>query len=177
MGEIKKISPQRAAELMRDGAVLVDVREADEHAREHIPGARHRALSGIRAGAAGGAGERLIFHCRSGARTAANAAKLWAAAGSCEAYILEGGLEQWKKAGLPVVTDRGQPIEIMRQVQIAAGALALLGVILGFAVHPGFFLISGAVGAGLMGAGISGTCLMAKLLAAMPWNRRAGLAA
>ena len=37
MSALKTISPERAAELMRDGAVLVDVREADEHARERIP--------------------------------------------------------------------------------------------------------------------------------------------
>lgn len=177
MSELRKISPQRAAELMANGAVLVDVREADEHAREHVPGARHRPLSRIGAGNAGDAGETLIFQCRSGARTTANAAKLWAAAGSCEAYILEGGLENWKKAGFPVATDRNQPIEIIRQVQIAAGTLALLGVVLGFAVHPGFFVLSGAVGAGLIGAGVTGTCMMAKLLAEMPWNRRAAPAA
>ena len=91
--------------------------------------------------------------------------------------VLEGGLEQWKQAGLPVAKDRGQPIEILRQVQIAAGSLALLGVVLGFTVHPVFFALSGFVGAGLIGAGISGTCLMAKLLAAMPWNRRVRCAA
>ena len=42
------ISPERAAELVRKGAVLIDIREADEHAREHIPGARHHALSSHR---------------------------------------------------------------------------------------------------------------------------------
>ena len=36
-------SPERAAELMRDGAVLVDIRERDEYARERIGGARHHA--------------------------------------------------------------------------------------------------------------------------------------
>jgi rhodanese-related sulfurtransferase len=177
MNELKTISPERAAALLRDGAAIVDVREADEYAREHIPGARNLPLSRIGAGAAGKPGETIVFHCRSGNRTAANAAKLWTASGPCEAYVLEGGLEQWKTARLPVTKDRGQPIEIMRQVQIAAGSMALLGVVLGFAVHAGFFLLSGAVGAGLIGAGISGTCLMAKLLAAMPWNRRAQSAA
>ena len=47
MSNLQTISPQRAAELVRSGAVLVDVREADEHAREHIPGARHHALTQI----------------------------------------------------------------------------------------------------------------------------------
>ena len=47
MSNLKTISPSRAAEIMRKGAVLIDIREADEHAREHIPGARHHALSRI----------------------------------------------------------------------------------------------------------------------------------
>ena len=100
-----------------------------------------------------------------------NAARLAAAAG-CEAYILEGGIDAWKKAGLPVAVDRGQPIEIMRQVQITAGALVLAGVLLGIWVAPAFLALSGFVGAGLMFAGISGWCGMAKLLGLMPWNRR-----
>ncbi len=44
----------------------------------------------------------------------------------------------------------------MRQVQIAAGALILLGVLLGYTVSSGFFLLSGAVGAGLTFAGVTG---------------------
>ncbi len=41
MTAMTPISPERAAALMRDGAVLVDIRERDEHARERIDGARH----------------------------------------------------------------------------------------------------------------------------------------
>ncbi len=65
------------------------------------------------------------------------------------------------------------PISLQRQVQITAGSMVLIGVILGFAVSPWFFLLSGFVGAGLTFSGVSGTCAMASLLAAMPWNRRA----
>ncbi|HEY4636037.1 MAG TPA: rhodanese family protein [Rhodospirillales bacterium] len=173
MEGLKTISPKEAAALLCRGAALVDIREADEHARERIPGARHRPLSKIGQSKAGTDGEILIFHCRSGMRTQANAATLADGAAGCEAYVLEGGLEAWKKAGLPVATDRNQPIEIIRQVQIAAGSLVLIGVILGFAVHPGFFALSAFVGAGLVTAGVTGFCGMAKLLARMPWNRPA----
>jgi rhodanese-related sulfurtransferase len=174
MSNLQAISPQRAAELMRDGAVLVDIREADEHARERIPSARHHALSRIDAETPLRPGDdALIFHCRSGARTKNNAPKLAGAASQCETYILEGGLDAWKKAGLPVTLDRKQPIEIMRQVQIGAGSLVLIGVLLGFLVAPGFYALSGFVGAGLLFAGVSGFCGMARLLAVMPWNRRA----
>jgi rhodanese-related sulfurtransferase len=174
MSTLKTISPERAAELMRDGAVLIDVREADEHARERIPGARHHALSQLDAQNPARPGDDvMIFHCRSGARTQANAPRLAGGAAGCEAYILEGGLDAWKKAGLPVALDRRQPLELMRQVQIAAGSLALAGVVLGYLVTPYFYLLSGFVGAGLAMAGITGFCGMARLLAVMPWNRRA----
>ena len=174
MANLQVISPARAAQLVREGAVLIDIREADEHARERIPGARHHALSRIDADSPARAGDDvLVFHCRSGARTKGSAARLASVAPKCETYVLEGGLDAWKKAGLPVTLDRSQPIDIIRQVQIGAGSLVLLGVVLGVLVAPGFYALSGFIGAGLLFAGISGFCGMARLLAVMPWNRRA----
>ena len=61
---------------------------------------------------------------------------------------------------------------LMRQVQIAAGLLILCGVLLGYGVSSLFFLLSGFVGAGLLFAGVTGFCGMARLLKVMPWNRR-----
>lgn len=173
MTDLKTISPARAAELMRQGAVLIDIRERDEHARERIPGARHHALSQLTTGSVVREGDDiLVFHCRSGARTKGNAARLAVAAGACETYILEGGLDAWKKAGLPVTLDRSQPIDLMRQVQIGAGSLVLLGVLLGAFVNPDFYALSAFVGAGLLVAGTTGFCGMARVLALMPWNKR-----
>ncbi len=173
MTTLKSISPQQAATLLRKGATLIDIRGADEHARERIPGARHLPLDRIVAGAKVEPGDRVvIFHCRSGARTAANAERLAGAAPGCEAFMVEGGLEAWRKAGLTVALDRSQPIDIQRQVQIGAGSLVVLGVVLGVLVHPGFLALAGFVGAGLVFAGVTGFCGMAKLLAVMPWNRR-----
>lgn len=152
-------------------AVLIDVREPDEHAREHVPGARLAPLSTLeRGGLSRTPATVAIFHCKSGMRTKANVEKL-AAAGFSEAYCLEGGLEAWKAAGLPVRANSRAPLELMRQVQIAAGALVLLGVGLGFLVNPAFFGLCAFVGAGLTFAGASGWCGMALLLKQMPWNR------
>lgn len=162
------ISAADAQSMIAKGAALVDIREPDEHARARIPGARSMPLARL---------EKIqnvpavIWHCRSGMRTQANAGALTENSG-CDAYFLEGGLDAWRKAGLPVLENRHAPLEIMRQVQITAGLLVLSGVILGFAVSPGFFGLSAFVGAGLMFAGISGWCGMARLLALMPWNRR-----
>ena len=62
---------------------------------------------------------------------------------------------------------------MMRQVQIAAGSLVVLGVGLGALLHPAFYALSGFVGAGLVFAGTTGTCGMARILAFAPWNRMA----
>lgn len=70
--------------------------------------------------------------------------------------LLAGGIQAWKAAGLPVKEDKTQPLPLMRQVQIAAGVLILLGVALGYSVSSGFFLLSAFVGAGLTFAGITG---------------------
>lgn len=167
------LSPTDAARLLREqGALLVDVRGADEHARARIPGALNLPLDQLdEAALAAHAGKPVLFHCRSGMRTAGNAPKLAACAGNMQAFIVEGGLDAWRKAGLPVEEDRSQPLELSRQVQIAAGAMVLLGVLLGAFVAPAFYGLAGFVGAGLVFAGVTGTCGLARLLRVMPWNR------
>lgn len=169
----RTISPEEASRLVEAGAVLIDIRSADEHAREAIPGARHVPMDQVPgADLPAGEGAIVIYHCRSGNRTRMNAGQL-AGAAACETYILEGGLDAWKRAGLPVRADRSQPLELSRQVQISAGSLILLGVILGATVSPWFYILSGFVGAGLVFAGVSGFCGLARVLLWMPWNRRA----
>ncbi len=166
---LPRITPTETRRLMAGGARLIDIRSPDEFARARIPGSENRPIDAI--GRVGDA-PAVVYHCRSGMRTAANA-ELLAAASDCPAYLLEGGLDAWRTAGLPVAENRKAPLEIMRQVQITAGALVVLGVVLGCLFSPLFLGLSAFVGAGLMFAGTTGWCGMAKLLAAMPWNRRA----
>jgi rhodanese-related sulfurtransferase len=165
------ISPADARHLVENGGVLIDIREADEYARERIPGAEHIALSRLgNADLSSHDGKPLIFYCRSGARTTANQERLAALTGrSCEVFRIEGGLEAWRGAGLPTLVDRRRPIELQRQVQITAGGLVLLGVLLSLG-WPWFLALSMFVGAGLIFAGVSGTCGMARLLQRAPWN-------
>ncbi len=169
---IRSIDPQEAKRLVDGGALLVDVREPDEHARERIQGARLVPLSRLSAPLVRRDGQPVIFHCRSGSRTAA-AAETLAAASDDDVFIMKGGMAAWKASGLPVLRDRRQPIELMRQVQIAAGSLVLTGIGLGALIHPAFYALSGFVGAGLVFAGATGTCGMALLLSFAPWNRTA----
>ena len=167
------IKPSEARRLFDSGALLIDIREADEHAREKIPGARHLPLSELdEADLAVHQGKPVIFHCKSGVRTQANAPRLAAKLGeTCESYIVEGGLDAWRKAGLPVMSDRHQPLELQRQAQIGAGSLAFVGTLLGLFVSSWFFAVPAFVGAGLITAGVTGFCGMARILMRAPWNR------
>jgi len=166
------LSPQLVRERLDAGrAILVDIREADEFARSHITGAQSQPLSTWeKAHLSVDPDADVIFTCRSGMRTAGACDRL-AARIRGDAFVLNGGLDAWAKAGLPVATDADAPMEIMRQVQIAAGSLVLIGVILGFLVTPFWFALAGFVGAGLTFAGVSGFCGMARLLMLAPWNR------
>lgn len=157
--------------LDRGEAIVIDVREADEYARDHIDGALLVPLSAFDAAKVpADNGRTVVLHCRSGRRSA-DAANRLLAAGRPVARHLRGGILAWREAGFPVVENKRVPISIMRQVQITAGSLVVLGVLLAIAFHPLWALLSGFVGAGLVFAGVTGTCGLAAVLARMPWNR------
>ncbi|BCI72951.1 hypothetical protein SPKIRA_37810 (plasmid) [Sphingomonas paucimobilis] len=79
------LSPDDTRAAIDAGARLIDIRGADEHARERIPGAMNVPLDRI--GDLPRDDRPVVFHCKSGMRTAANAAQLGAAAGGAPAYI------------------------------------------------------------------------------------------
>jgi rhodanese-related sulfurtransferase len=87
---------------------------------------------------------------------------------NCE--ILEGGITTWVDQGKPVIKGQ-QRISLEGQVRAIAGGLILLGVALGFTAHSGFFLLPAIVGAGLLHAGLTDSCLMGMLLSKLPMNR------
>ena len=160
-----------AARIKAGKALLVDIREPDEVARERIAGSVVAPLSlfeeahlDLRPG------RDVVFMCRTGNRTGSNCVRL-ADRIPGEAFVLDGGLDGWKAEGLPTLTNAKAPLELMRQVQMTAGGLILIGALLGLLVHPGFWGLSAFVGAGLFAAGATGFCGMARLLAVMPWNR------
>jgi rhodanese-related sulfurtransferase len=152
---LPSLKPEEAKRLLDQGATLVDIREPHEHARERIPGAHHLPLSKLgQAELAVQSGQPVIFHCKSGARTRGYAPRLAGTVGrDCKVYIVEGGIDAWRRAGLPVASDGRQPAGLPRQLQIGAGSLAFAGMILGLAVSPWLFVIPLLVGAGLIAAG------------------------
>lgn len=97
----KPITPEAAARLVADGAVLIDIREAQECA-EVIEGAQSAPISSGASGVEARPGQPVIFHCRTGRRTEMNAEALAASVPTDDVYLLQGGIEGWQAAGLPV---------------------------------------------------------------------------
>jgi rhodanese-related sulfurtransferase len=153
---------------------VIDVRTAGEFEQLHVKGARSVPLDQLDPTAIAGSRKNpedpIYVICHSGARSG-NAQEQLTAAGVPNVLSIEGGTSAWEKSGLPVIHGRGGVISLERQVRIGAGALVVLGVILGFVVHRGFFALPAFVGSGLVFAGVTDYCGMGMLLAKMPWNK------
>ena len=104
----EELPPARVAQLMKDGAQVVDVREPDEREAGRIPGdTAHIELNELAERAGSLDRDRpLVFYCRSGSRSAM-AAQAFATAGF-DAHNLSGGLKAWVADGLPLEPDGGR---------------------------------------------------------------------
>ncbi len=160
-----------AEQLANRDVSVIDVREPVEYASGHIEGSLNIPLA--RLSQADLPSGPLVLVCQSGNRSGRALKVLQTQGHPHPVADLEGGVPSWEQAGLTLRRLKRAPLPLMRQVQIAAGSLVLLGLILSATVAPAWILLSWFVGAGLVFAGISGFCGMARLLAAMPWNRMA----
>ncbi len=153
---------------------LIDLRMPREFREVHAECARSFPLdsldpNAIAASRNGRSGEPLYLICQSGNRSG-QAHKKFVDAGIENVVNVEGGTTAWVAAGLPVVRGK-KAFPLMQQVQITAGFLVVLGVVLGYFVHPNFVGLSAFIGAGLVFAGCTGICPMAASIAKMPWNQ------
>jgi len=131
-------------------AQLFDVRSYPEFAGGHLVGARLLPLDQVTQRLAEIDRTRpVVVVCGTGKRSA----------------------QAREAAGLPMEKSARVPWSLERQVRVVAGSLVLLGVALGFSVHPAFFGLSAFIGGGLVVAGVTDWCGMGLLLARMPWNR------
>ena len=145
---LKTISAAKAKKLIGRGAVVVDIRQPAEFARERIPGAINEPAGKLGRLAVEGDGKVVIFHCKSGMRTRVNAERLKSATDR-EAYILEGGIDAWKAASLPVEQSAGAA-DAQDQAQLAAISIVFIGVALGMSVHPTFYTLAALAAAWLL---------------------------
>ena len=103
-GEIDEIDVSRARELLAEAdAAVVDVRERDEWAEGHIPGAVHIPRGSLESRIEGAVPDRsqtVVVYCGSGSRSAF-AAKTLEELGYGNVLSLAGGFTDWKRNGLP----------------------------------------------------------------------------
>ena len=165
MNSINSISPRALNDMIRSGSQvhLIDVRTPAEYRSGHAFGAISMPLDELNPDSLNkrlgdtpaGRVSPLFLTCQSGLR-AEQAAERLHNAGFDKLYLVDGGTEAWRKAGLPMQRC-GRAISVERQVQITIGVL--------------FFAAIPLVGAGLILAGMTRWCGMARLVAMMPWNR------
>jgi rhodanese-related sulfurtransferase len=102
--KITEIYPAEAAAKSRSGeAVIVDVREKDEWAAEHIPNATHMSRGTIELDIEESVPDKnamIVCHCGGGGRSALAAESLQKL-GYKNVRSMAGGFKAWKAAGVP----------------------------------------------------------------------------
>jgi len=101
------ISQQELLEANPNSIVVVDVRTSEEYQQEHVPNAINIPLSNIIDNPAVLTFSRekpIVLYCRSGYR-AGKAAEALQKHGYQNLQHLEGDMQDWLKAGLPVEND------------------------------------------------------------------------
>jgi sulfur-carrier protein adenylyltransferase/sulfurtransferase len=107
--QIDEVEPGEVREQITNGAVLVDVRETDEFAAGHIPGAKHVPRSYLESrieGAVPDRGQHVILYCASGNRSAYAARTLTEDLGYEHVESMRGGITLWKDLGYEVEAPR-----------------------------------------------------------------------
>lgn len=155
-------------QALENGALLLDVRETPEFNYEHIAQSKNIPRDHLSEAARELPKEKEIYVICQVGMSSKGAARTLEAAG-LSVINVEGGLEAWKRAKYPVERTAGAKavIPIIRQVQIIAGSMVLIGIL------AGIKWLALLAGAGLLFAGLSGTCMMASILSRCPWNRQA----
>jgi len=169
----RKTNGKQALSNPRENFLYIDVRTPQEFEGLHISGARnipladlHKYVEELKTLSR----ERPIkLVCRTQNRVKI-AYEYLTNNGLTNCEILIGGITAWVDQGKPVIKGQ-QRISLEGQVRAIAGGLILLGVVLGFTVHSGFFFLPAIVGAGLLHAGLTDSCLMGMLLSKLPMNR------
>ena len=105
------IAPEQAAELIAEGAQLIDVRRNYEFAAGRIHGARNIEINELAGEAESIAKDRpVLFYCRTGSRSSLAAAAFSQA--GWDAHNLEGGLEAWVESGTDIEPEGGEVVDI-----------------------------------------------------------------
>jgi len=172
MTAFSMITPETANTMMGDSnGVLIDVRSVGETLVEYLPGSLYLPFDLVNKERLQGLGvenKTPILVCRSGVRAKQAAEAL--AKEINDVAVLDGGLVSWKESGLPTTLGR-RSIPLDRQVLVGAGSMMMLFTILGLLLSPVFFVLNIFMAGGMIFAGATGACGMARILVMMPWNK------
>ena len=106
----KVLKPGELTALVnRDNALVVDIRAQNDFQQGHISGSKNVLMSQFDPENKQLASARalpVVVVCKTG-MTAVGAAKRLVKAGFEQVYVLDGGIEGWRGAGLPTVKGRG----------------------------------------------------------------------
>jgi len=102
----KRVSPNKAIQLINhEGALIVDVRDGGEFTASHIAEARNIPLKELEKKMAElepWKEKNLLLVCLSGVRAGQASARL-EKQGFTQVSCLDGGIDAWRRAGLPLV--------------------------------------------------------------------------
>lgn len=100
-----KLSTLQATQMINDrDAVVIDIRDQAEYSRGHVINAKNfpaKVLDERKTEIEKLKGKPLIVSCDTGMRAGASAEKL-RALGLTDVFVLQGGFNAWRDAGLPV---------------------------------------------------------------------------
>lgn len=104
---VHEIALDEADAAIRDADVLLDVREADEYAAGHLPGAVHISRGMLEFKLSGSPelsarDRRFVLYCKTSGRAALAAAAMQEM-GYLNVKSIAGGFDAWVAAGKPVV--------------------------------------------------------------------------
>ena len=103
---IHEVNVAQAQNAVQQADLLIDVREADEYAQGHLPGAVHMSRGMLEFKLAGNPAYqprdlRIVLYCKTSGRAALSAQSLQAM-GYLNVQSIAGGYDAWVAAGLPV---------------------------------------------------------------------------
>ncbi|MGF6758560.1 rhodanese-related sulfurtransferase [Paraburkholderia sp. GAS42] len=100
------LSAAEATQLInRRNAVVIDLRPAEDFAKGHLPSARHIEFAELQAKVGQlvkNKSNPVLLVCQTGQQSH-KAARVVQDAGYAEVHVLQGGLNAWQQAGMPVV--------------------------------------------------------------------------
>jgi sulfur-carrier protein adenylyltransferase/sulfurtransferase len=105
--QVQEVDPSDVKPLVGNGVPIIDVREAEEYAVAHLPGAKHVARGYLESRidtAVPDRKQRVILYCATGQRSALAAHTLKTELGFEDVVSMTGGITLWK--------DRGYEVEV-----------------------------------------------------------------